>query len=367
MFPIFLSQWMKEKRNPVLLLLFVGLSIMATLLFGGSMNGKMRIDVFGEAGALSKSEAAWLGLLNRSESFVFRPEDEQTARKKVREGRADLAVKLTGDDYRIVASVEGPNVGLADQYLRTVYERELRLRAAAETPEEAERLRESIAAFLERPPFSLLTTAPDGSELTRYNMSLQLLFGFALFLAMLTMGFKINAITKDKTSGMWNRLILSPVRKTEMYAGYLLYGTLIGIVQIVLVLLVFRFVFGVDLGNRYDLLLLIVVLYAASSVAMCILLAGVLRTPEQFMMLFPAIVPLMPLVSGAYMPPGTITNEILLGVSEAVPLSHAMKALTDVAIYGAGFADLWIPIAKLLLIGVLCMGIGINLMERRTA
>lgn len=65
------------------------------------------------------------------------------------------------------------------------------------------------------------------------------------------------------------------------------------------------------------------------------------------------------------MPPGTITNPILLGIAEVIPLTHAMKALTGIAVYGYGIEDLWIPISKLLLIGVLCMGIGINLMERR--
>ncbi|MGG4095273.1 hypothetical protein [Paenibacillus lautus] len=139
----------------------------------------------------------------------------------------------------------------------------------------------------------------DGGELVRHDMGLQLLFGFSLFLVMFTVGFKVNTITKDKASGVWNRLILSPVRKTEMYMGHLLYSSLI----------------------------------------------GVLQSPEQFGTLFPSIIPIMPLISGGYMPPGTITNPILLGIAEVIPLTHAMKALTGIAVYGYGIADLWLPIS----------------------
>ena len=42
-----------------------------------------------------------------------------------------------------------------------------------------------------------------------------------------------------------------------------------------------------------------------------------------------------------------------------------MDALTDVAFYNAGWQEIGMPIAMMILIGVLCMGIGINLVERR--
>lgn len=99
-------------------------------------------------------------------------------------------------------------------------------------------------------------------------------------------------------------------------------------------------------------------------VAFALLFTGILRTPEQFNMVFPSMVPVMPLLSGVYVPPGTITNEVLLGLAQIFPLTHAMEALQGVAVYGAGWSEILIPVAKLLLIAVACMGVGINLMER---
>lgn len=365
MAPILLSQWMKEKRNPWMIIMFIGLSILATLMFGGNVDSKIKIDIFTEDGVLDESEAKWIELANQNDTFEFRVQDEQTARKKVREGRADLAVKLVSDDYRIIAAMDNPYVQLVDQHLRTVYERELQLQAAAANVQDEMKLREHVYAYMEKPPLRLQSESLGGGELVRHNMGLQLLFGFTLFLVMFTIGFKVNTITKDKASGVWNRLILSPVRKTEMYLGHLLYSSVIGVLQIILVLLIFRYGFDYELGDQYGLLLLVIVTYTLTIVALCMLLVGILQSPEQFGTLFPSIIPIMPLISGVYMPPGTITNPILLGIAEVIPLTHAMKALTGIAVYGYGIEDLWIPISKLLLIGVLCMGIGINLMERR--
>ncbi|RJE86896.1 hypothetical protein D3P07_17085 [Paenibacillus sp. 1011MAR3C5] len=41
------------------------------------------------------------------------------------------------------------------------------------------------------------------------DMSIQLFFGFTLFLAMFTIGFKINSVMEEKAFGIWNRVNLS--------------------------------------------------------------------------------------------------------------------------------------------------------------
>jgi ABC-2 type transport system permease protein len=195
-------------------------------------------------------------------------------------------------------------------------------------------------------------------------MGLQLMFGFSLFLVMFTIGFKINAINVEKTSGIWNRMILSPVRKTQMYLGHLVYSSVIGFIQVLIVYLIFLYVFNFNLGEHFGMLLLVSAIYTVAIVAMAMLFTGITRTPEQFNMLYPSIVPIMPLISGVYMPPGTLTNPILLFIAEFLPLTHAMEALMGITVYNAGWSDIFMPLAKLLLTAVICMGVGINLVER---
>ena len=161
MAPILLSQWMKEKRNPWMIIMFIGLSILATLMFGGKADSKIKIDIFTADGAVDESEAKWIEWLNQNDTFEFRMEDEQTARKKVREGRADLAVKLVSDDYRIIAAMDNPYAQLADQHLRTVYER-AQLRAA--NLQDETKFREHVYAYMEKPPLRLQSESQGGEN-----------------------------------------------------------------------------------------------------------------------------------------------------------------------------------------------------------
>jgi len=366
MIPVFLAQWMKEKRSPYMVLIFIGISITATLLFGSNMDVKTKIDTFRGEGVTAEEAERWLYRLNESGAFIFRLRGEEESLSDVHQGRSDMAIRLLKDDYRIITVMESMNVELVQQHMQTVYTEELQIIAAAAShTEDDAAFRESMKAYLKQPPLTLQATTSSGSELRSYDMGLQLLFGFSLFLVMFTVGFKVNAMTTEKISGIWNRVILSPITKTQMYLGHLTYSTLIGIIQISIIFLLFHYVLGYNLGNNFSLLAIIIVLYTITIVAMCMLFTGILRTPEQFITIFTSIVPIMPLISGVYMPPGTITNNVLLFIAQFVPLQHAIDALIRVAIYDQGWTDIYLPLAKLLLMSVIFFGVGINLVERR--
>jgi ABC-2 type transport system permease protein len=367
MFPVFLAQWMKEKRSPYLVLIFCGISIAATLLFGINTTSKMKIDVFSDEKLTKAAVTAWIDQLNQSEAFKFKLRDERQARLDVREGRADVAVRLLTEDYRIIAAVDSPNVQLVEKHVHRVFEKELLLRSAANRSDDQSKFRQDVNRYLQSPPFTLQTQSSDGRNIVRYDMGLQYLFGFTLFLVIFTIGFKVNAITVEQTSGIWNRMILSPLRKTEIYLGHLFYSFLIGFSQIVVVFLIFLYGFGFHIREHFGMLLVIAAIYTLTMVAFAMLFTGILRTPEKFNAIFPSMLPIMPMLSGVYVPPGTITNNFFLAVAQAFPLTHALEALIGIAVYDENWLDVFMPIAKLLLLGVIFMGVGINLMERQKA
>lgn len=365
MFSVMLSQWMKEKRSPYMLLLLVALSVIAVLLFGMSRSSVIEVDVFADEGLQEEELAPIMERLNRNGTFAFQLLDEETARGNVREGLSSSAIRLMRDDFRIVMTVGDYNVGLLDRHVRTVLGEELALRAAeARGGNDAGSIREGVRQYMEQPPLTLELTSPDGGKVEAYDMGLQLTYAFSLFLVMFTIGFKINAINSEKTSGIWNRMVLSPLSKSQMYLGHMAYSAMIGIVQVVAVLAIFRFGFNLSIGDRYGELFAVSLLYVISVVAMAMLFTGITRTPEKFNMLYPSVVPVIPLISGAYMPPGTITSDILLGIAQIFPMAHAMEAFLGLSMYDADWSELFMPVAKLLLVAVVFMGIGINLVER---
>lgn len=364
MYPVIMAQWMKDKRKPFTILLFIGISIIATMIFGGTaQQTQTTIPIFGAGPNALEIEEKWVELLNTNDQLKFVITEEGKAREDVIEGRRDMAIQLMETDYRVIVASDLPHNQFAEQHVHQTYTKEAQLVAVAGV-ENADEVRTEIEKYLETPPITVETQSLAGGEIPSYNMGMQLLFGFTLFIAMFTIGFKVNGITADKVSGIWNRLILSPVSKTNMYVGHLFYSFAIGFVQVVAVFLIFDYLMGYDLGSL-SMIIVLAAVYTLSSVSLAMLITGIVKTPEQFQMVYPSLIPMIPVISGVYMMPGTISSPILNFIGDLFPLGHAVQAMMDVALYDASWSDLTFPIAIMLLIGVMCMGIGINMVERR--
>ncbi|HLU21798.1 MAG TPA: ABC transporter permease [Bacillaceae bacterium] len=364
MYPVLLAQWMKDKRKPYLILLFIFLSILATIIFGNVDQYEQKsVPIFSSETNASEIEEKWDQLLNGNSEIEFVIMKEEEARDQVSTGKSDVAVRLMEDDYRLIVASDFPTIHLVEQEVKKVFTKEARISAAANTRDIAE-VRKEVNDVLENPPIQVDTLSLSGDELPSYNMGMQLLFGFTLFIAMFTIGFKVNGVNADKVNGIWNRMILSPVSKTNMYVGHLLYSYCIGLFQMVTVFLIFRYIMKYDIGNL-SMILVIAAVYTLSMVSVAMLIAGIAKTPEKFNMIFPSIIPIIPIISGVYMPPGTIDNAVLNFIAKIFPLSHGVEAMMDVAIYNAGWNDITFSLIFMLLIAVVCMGIGINLVERQ--
>ncbi len=83
-----------------------------------------------------------------------------------------------------------------------------------------------------------------------------------------------------------------------------------------------------------------------------------------FNMPYPPITPAIPLMSGAYMPPDTITSDTLFGLALIFQLSHAMEAFLGLSMYDARWSERFMQVSKLLPVTVVLLGISIKLVER---
>ncbi|WP_017186630.1 ABC transporter permease [Alkalibacillus haloalkaliphilus] len=365
MMPVFLAQLAKDRRNPALIILFIVGSVLATVLFTGGTQAPVTVEIFSEEEQAEEVEAKWEELLNQEGDMEFVVTDVDEARDNVRQGRSDLAIKLFEDDYEMVTSSNLPTIQYVDQHVRTVFEREARIQVATEEVSDPEEMRQEINSQLEDPLFAMEVESTTGEELSAHDMGIQLMYAFTLLVAMFIIGFRVNNVSKDKVDRIWDRVILSPVGKTSMYSGYIAYAFFIGFVQTVIVLMVFNYVLQYDLGERFDLLVIVVAVFTFSMVSIAILFTGIVKGPEQFYALYPSVIPLIPLISGAYMMPGTITHPVMTFIGDLFPVSHAIEAMIGITLYDATWQDITQPIIIMILIGVVSMGIGINLVERR--
>ncbi|KIL51682.1 hypothetical protein KP77_11940 [Jeotgalibacillus alimentarius] len=366
MIPVFLAQLAKERRHPVILIVLIAASVAGTVIFTGGTQAPTEIAIFSEGTQSEAIEEKWETLLNHNSELQFVVSNPEDARESVQQGQADLAIRLTETDYTVITSSTMPDVAVAEQHVRSVFEQEAVIESALAQSVQPELLRTEIESAIGDPVMQMNVSSLGGDELSGYDMKTQLIFAFTLLTAMFMIGFRVNNILKDKVYGLWDRMILSPVTKTGMYTAYITYAFFIGFVQILIVMLIFRYFMNVELGDRFDLLLIVLAIFTFSMVSVATLLTGLVKKPELFYAIYPSVIPMIPIISGAYMVPGTITNPVLLFIGDLFPVSHAMDALLDIVMYNATLQDVTQPIMMMILIGVISMGIGVNLVERRS-
>ena len=90
--------------------------------------------------------------------------------------------------------------------------------------------KEELDEVMETPIFEIEKSNFRGSDTIIYNSTFQSLFGFSLFFVIYTIAYNVLPILIEK-EGIWDRMILSPVKKWEMYVANFIYSFVTGYIQ----------------------------------------------------------------------------------------------------------------------------------------
>jgi ABC-2 type transport system permease protein len=143
---------------------------------------------------------------------------------------------------------------------------------------------------------------------------------------------------RERTLGTLERLMASPLRRTEIVVGYLIGFTLVALVQAAEVL-----GFGLLVLNLYNagsvwLIFGLEVLLAIGAVSLGIFLSTFARNEFQAVQFIPLVVVPQVLLSGLLVPVAS-EPEWLQVVSNVLPLTYAVDALREVMLKGADLAS----------------------------
>lgn len=330
----------------------------------GNGGGPEMIPLYADESVSETEAKEWLKRLDAEAQFSFKLMSEAQAREYVAEGDVSQAVKLFETDYVILVGRDDPVRIALHSLLRRVYSEELRLENAAQsTPD----IREQLAETISNPALAVSVSAlQEEKASSQSNDELQLLFGMTLFFVVYTIMFSLVRIVGEKETGTWNRMVISPISKWQMYFGHLSYSFLIGFSQITLIFLLFRFAFGFEMGGDFWLLIVIAACYTFSIVALGLLIISLVSQPRQLGAIIPIIATGMAMIGGAFWPIELVTNEILLTIAKILPITYGIQALTSVAVYGDGLKAVIVPILLLLGFGGIFTSLGIRLLEWRS-
>ena len=184
---------------------------------------------------------------------------------------------------------------------------------------------------------------PEG--ITQYNIVPGLL-GVILQMTMVMM--TSMALTRETERGTMENLLAMPATALEIMLGKVMPYLAVGAVQVVVVLVAARLLFGVPFVGALPLLLVGVLVFVLALVLLGYTISTVARTQMQAMQLtFFYFLPSL-LLSGFMFPfrgmPGWAQ---VLG--ELFPLTHFLRMIRAVMLKGAGYANVQAPMAALVL------------------
>ncbi|MFO8069875.1 MAG: ABC transporter permease, partial [Alkalibacterium sp.] len=332
------------------------LTVLFVSFLGGSQ-GDQKITTRTYSEELTSEELdEWIAKLNEDDTFVFEASDHDTIYERIRMNETSFALELNEESYRFLVGREDMELSPIIQHVDQVFSRELRIARLEEN---------DLSGPFEPQTFIELNTVVNSEGATvSQGFPVGILAGMTFYFSAFSVFYLMINLIEEKKTGTWNRLIFSPLSKTQIYMGQMLHYFLVGFFQITLSFIILSQLIDVDLGTNYVAMLAVILSFIFAIVALGMFIIGLVDSPQQLQIVIPIVATSMAMIGGAFWPLEIVNNRVLLFLAELMPIKHGIQGMMGAVDQGKTVSELFEPIAALLFMGVLFMGIGLNLIER---
>lgn len=268
-------------------------------------------------------------------------QDLDQAKKALADEKVDAVISYKDGEYQVdYANTDASKTTMTRQVLRTSIVNE-------GTDQLLSRVKQAL------PQLKLDEKAPEIKESYQYGdkntgffaRMIPILIGFVVFFFV----FLISgmALLKERTSGTLDRLLATPVKRSEIVYGYMLSYGLIAILQTAVVVLAAIWLLDVEVvGNLFNVIIVNVVL-ALVALAFGILLSTLAKSEFQMMQFIPLVI--MPQLFFSGIIPLSSMGDWAQTVGKFLPLTYSGDAMSQIILYGRGLGDVLPNIGVLLL------------------
>ena len=157
---------------------------------------------------------------------------------------------------------------------------------------------------------------------------------------------------RERSQGTLERLLSTAVTRSDLLVGYLAGFLVFALVQSIIILIYTLFVVGVDYSGQLWDIILILLIVTITSVSMGIFVSTFARNEFQVVQFIPLLIAPQIFLSGVILPTSQLPG-YFQGVSGALPLTYANRALRDIMIRGSSLADVS---TEILVLGAFALG-----------
>ena len=164
------------------------------------------------------------------------------------------------------------------------------------------------------------------------------------------------AFLRERSQGTFERVMVSPLRRTELVMGYVCGFTLFALIQSVIILLFVVFVLRVHYSGNLALVFLVSVLLTIGSVNLGIFLSTFAQNEFQIIQFIPLVFGLQVFLSGIFWPIAQLPG-VLRPLSDILPLTYANEALRDVMLKNASLGGIANDLLALFIFALVMIGL----------
>jgi ABC-2 type transport system permease protein len=351
---VVMKEFIQMRRDRLTFAMMVGIPIIQLILFGFAINSDPKnLPTAVLAAEHSDFSRSFVRALENSGYFrvTAQPATEAEAERLIAEGEVQFVVSIPADFSRRLQRGERPSILVeADATDPTAVGNAVAALGPLGQSALAHDLRGVLQPLQGQPaPFEVrLHRRYNPEGITQYNI-VPGLMGVILTMTMIMQ--TGLAMTRERERGTMENLLATPVRPFEVMAGKIVPYILVGYIQVTLILLAARLIFGVPMLGSLLLLYVVVLAFIAANLSVGLMFSTVAKNQMQAMqMTFFFFLPSM-LLSG-FMFPFRGMPEWAQNVGSILPLTHFLRMVRGILLKGNGLVEtlphLW-PIGLFLL------------------
>jgi ABC-2 type transport system permease protein len=348
------KEFIQMRRDRLTFAMMVGIPMIQLILFGFAINADPKeLPTAVRVADHSEFSRSFVRALENSGYFkvTAQPRSEAEAERLIAEGDVQFVVSIPENFARKLARGERPAILVeADATDPTAVGNAVGALSQLAQSALNRDLQGALQPLQGKPaPFDIQIHRrynPEG--ITQYNI-VPGLMGVILTMTMIMQ--TGLAMTRERERGTMENLLATPVRPFEVMTGKIVPYILVGYIQVTLILLAARLIFGVPILGSIVLLYTVVLAFIAANLSVGLMFSTVAKNQMQAMqMTFFFFLPSM-LLSG-FMFPFRGMPEWAQNVGSLLPLTHFLRMVRGILLKGNGLLEtlphLW-PIGLFLL------------------
>lgn len=186
-----------------------------------------------------------------------------------------------------------------------------------------------------------------------------------LLLMVMTLILTSMAIVKEKENGTLEQLIVTPMKSIELIVGKLIPFTIIGLIDVILVVAIATLWFHVPMRGSLITLILLSLIFLLSTLGLGLFVSSISSNQQQAMMISMFFLMLPMIYLSGFIFPIENMPKIIQYITYILPLRYYFVIIRGIFLKGVGLAELWKDALMLFVLGISILIVSIARFQKR--